>query len=283
MEDTVRDARFVAGHCRMKIVIGLCGVAAAGNPLSAGSENLPDKFAHEVVKGYPVINVSYEFPAISKDAARKLHAAEADSASLAQLLMLESKAVQREHRIASMLSSNGSFLSSFPGAADSGVGGDAGSDALSSIIDKAGELNRTGEEAAAPSAVDEEIQSKQGDVTSKLKAVAATFDGIGSFISENRARSAQDTSELMIGLGEIPAPPTKAFGRSYIDPTKGHSWSSCDMNFAGCPQNFALNASGRCMPRSSYEGPCDGENFSEFTAEMMQLWASRCKTQWACA
>ena len=61
----------------------------------------------------------------------------------------------------------------------------------------------------------------------KWKKAAATFAELGSFLSKDRAPSAQDTSELMIGLGEIPAPPTKAFGRSYIDPTKGHTWSNC--------------------------------------------------------
>ena len=267
------DLRLLA---TMKFVASLLGAAAAVNPLSPGNENLPDRFGHEIVKAYPVINVQYEFPAVSKDSAARLHAAEFASSSLAQVM----KIAARTKNINKVLAGNPTFLSAFPGAAgdddaSSGAGG-----SLSSIVDKASELNRGSEDAAASAAVDEEIQSKQGGIAASLKRAAETFGSISSFLS--LSGSANDASELLIGLGEVAGPPTQAFGKSYIDPTKGHSWASCNMNFSGCPMQFQMEG-GKCMPSAMYQGPCDGQNFSEFTGEMMQLWADRCQAPWACA
>lgn len=259
----------------MKFAVVLLGTVVAVNPLSPGSENLPSKFGHEVQKGYPVLNVQYEFPAVSKDSVRRLHSAQAASAALAQELTFET---QRGQQIASMLASNPTFLAAFPGAADTSSVASAGG-SLASIVDRASELNRSGEEAAADVSVGEEVASKQQDVSSKLKNAASTFGSIGSFLS----RAANDASELLIGLSEVAGPPTQSFGKSYIDPTRGHSWAACNMNFAGCPSNFAMGDAGLCVPSSLYEGPCDQQNFSEFTVSMMEMWASRCKTQWACA
>ena len=76
------------------------------NPLSPGNE-LADRFGHEIVKAYPVINVQYEFPAVSKDSAARLHAAEFASSSLAQVMKIASRA----KNISTVLAGNPTFLS----------------------------------------------------------------------------------------------------------------------------------------------------------------------------